>query len=99
MMPVTRLAQQHPEAGAFDFAFSHFCGIFFCSLVILIGYSIWKRNRPSVDARSILGGTVAGVLWGVAQIGWFFANKALSVPVAFPIVATGPGVIGSLWAL
>lgn len=99
MTPVTYLSQQYPDAGPLEFAFSHFSGIFFTSTAILLFYAIVKRNRPFVDAQSVLGGLAAGALWGVAQCGWFIANRQLSVPVAFPIVATGPGVVGSLWAM
>lgn len=99
MMPVTRLSQENPDVGQLDFAMSHFLGIFLTQTAILVGYSLYKRNRPFVDARSVLGGLVAGTLWGIAQCAWFIANANLSVPVAFPIVATGPGIVASLWAL
>jgi len=99
MTPVTYLQQQYCHASPFLFAFSHFCGIFFTSTVIMLGYALLKRGRPYVDGRSVLGGLFAGTLWGVAQCAWFAANANLGTPVSFPIIATGPGIVANLWGI
>ena len=31
------------------------------------------------------------------QISWFVANSRLSLSIAFPLIAAGPGVVGALW--
>ena len=68
MLPVSYLAQQQPHANPLAFAFSHFTGIFFTSTVIMLAYAIFKRNRPFVEPRSVIGGLVAGTLWACAQV-------------------------------
>lgn len=44
-------------------------------------------------------GFISGVLWALAEIGWFVANANLLFPVSFPLVAVGPGLVGSLWGV
>ena len=38
-------------------------------------------------------------MWAVADISWFIANSELNLVVAFPIIATGPGLVASLWGI
>lgn len=38
-------------------------------------------------------------MWAIADTAWFVANDSLSLVVAFPIITTGPGVIGTLWGI
>ncbi len=38
-----------------------------------------------------------GVIWAVAQVSWFIANKSLSFEVTFPVNSTGPGLVAALW--
>jgi glucose uptake protein GlcU len=38
-------------------------------------------------------------MWGVANCSFFIANNALSQAIAFPIVASGPPVIASLYGI
>ena len=54
---------------------------------------------PYLQPRSVIGALVAGVLWAIAQTGWFLANSELGQPVAFPIITTGPAVVANLWAI
>jgi hypothetical protein len=39
------------------------------------------------------------MVWACAQIGWFYANENLSMQIAFPIITTAPGIIGTLWGI
>lgn len=82
-----------------DYAFPHFCGIFFASTLYFMIYCAYKRNQPEVISEICLPGYVSGILWAMAQVGWFIANENLQFPVAFPLVAVGPGLIGSLWGV
>ncbi len=41
----------------------------------------------------------SGVLWALAEIGSFYANSTLEFPVAYPLLAVGPGLVGSLWGV
>jgi len=36
-------------------------------------------------------------MWGVAQISWFYANQELGFSTAFPLITSGPGLVGALW--
>jgi Transmembrane family, TMEM144 of transporters len=82
-----------------DYAFPHFCGIFIASTVYFLIYCAFKRNKPVVYPEICLPGFISGVLWALAEVGWFVANDNLEFPVAFPLVAVGPGLIGSLWGV
>ena len=42
---------------------------------------------------------LSGVIWATAQTSWFIANNDLSLVVAFPIVAMGPGIVASIWGV
>ncbi len=42
---------------------------------------------------------MSGVLWAIAEIGSFIANSTLEFPVAYPLLAVGPGLVGSLWGV
>jgi glucose uptake protein GlcU len=99
MLPISYLQQKHPHANPMAFALSHFSGIFITSTLIAVVYSLYKRNKPQVYPQSILPALFAGVLWAIAQSGWFVGNANLGLTVAFPIICTGPGIVGSLWGV
>ena len=80
----------------YDYIFSHFCGVLFASTVYFLAYCLYTRNRPFVTAELALPSFLSGTVWSFAQIGWFIANSELAQVVSFPIVTTGPGVVGSL---
>lgn len=82
---------------ALDYVFAHFSGIFLASNLYFIIYIIIMKNQPKIYPQVILPGIVSGILWAIATASWFIANRALSEPVAFPIIATGPGAIASLF--
>ena len=79
-----------------DYVFATFCGIFMTSTVYFIIYAVYKRNRPKVYPRAMLPGFVAGIIWSIATASWFIANKVLSLAIAFPIIAAGPGIITAI---
>ena len=80
-----------------DYVFSCFCGIYLTSTVFFCIYIVIMKNRPKIYPKVILPAIASGLMWGVATSCWFVANKSLSIPVAFPIVTTGPSVVASLW--
>jgi len=82
-----------------DYVFSHFTGILLTSTFFMVVYCIIKRNRPVLYPQVILPALASGCLWAVAQCSWFIANQDLSMVVSFPIIATGPGVVASLWGV
>lgn len=71
-----------------DYVFAHFTGILVTSTVFLLIYSAAMKNRPRIYPAVILPGFISGVMWGMADIGWFVANDTLSQPVSFPIITS-----------
>jgi hypothetical protein len=82
---ISLLLDQYPCAGPFNFAFSHFSGIFFTSTVILLVYAIVKRNRPFIERRSVIVGLIAGCLWALAQfrVVFFFVPSCFCLKCFF----------------
>lgn len=60
---------------------------------------MFKKNNPFINPKSFLPAVLAGIFWGIAQSGGFIANANLGLTVSFPILCTGPGVVGSLWGI
>jgi len=82
-----------------DYVFSHFCGIWITSTAYFLIYCIVKKNNPVLYPKVVIPAIISGVLWSLADISWFVANQNLLMVVAFPIIATGPGVVASLWGI
>lgn len=82
-----------------DYVFAHVCGIFMASTLYFIIYAIYQRNKPKIYPTVILPGLLSGVMWAVATTCFFVANEALSEPVSFPIINTGPALIASGWGV
>lgn len=99
MIPVKFLQDQYPTANPLEFALSHYIGIWLTSTAFMVGYAIYKKNNPFVNPKSMLAALIAGTAWGIAQGGGFIANANLGLTTSFPIICTGPGVIGSLWGI
>jgi glucose uptake protein GlcU len=55
------------------------------------------KNKPKIYPKAILPGIISGIMWSIATSCWFVANESLSIPVAFPIISTGPSIVASLW--
>ena len=86
---------------ALDYVFSHFCGIFFATLLYFIVYCAVKQSRgrkPQLPP-CVLPAFGSGLMWGIAQICWFVANERLSFSVSFPIITSVPGLVGALWGV
>eukprot|EP01117_Protostelium_nocturnum_P001956 TRINITY_DN12612_c0_g1_i1.p1 TRINITY_DN12612_c0_g1~~TRINITY_DN12612_c0_g1_i1.p1 ORF type:complete len:353 (+),score=120.54 TRINITY_DN12612_c0_g1_i1:141-1199(+) len=100
--PVTYLQNKNPGYKSdhpLAFTLSHFAGIFFTSTALLIGYCIYKKNKPQFYPQSILPALLAGVGWGIAQACWFVADTKLSSVTTFPVISTSPGLISALWGV
>jgi len=99
MLPVSYLQQQNPQANPLAFAMSHYAGIFLTSTLIVIIYTIVKKNKPQFYPQTLLPAIIAGALWGIAQSGWFVGNANLGLTTTFPIICTGPGIVANLWGV
>ncbi|XP_052077458.1 transmembrane protein 144-like isoform X2 [Mytilus californianus] len=97
--------QDHPELypgatlNGLDYVFADFCGLYITSTVFFVIYIIFMKNKPKIYPKVILPGLISGVMWSVGTSCWFVANRSLSIPVAFPIVTTGPSIVASLWGV
>jgi len=97
--PPTYLMNHGGSNNGLDYVFSHFCGIWITSTAYFLIYCIIKKNKPDLYPQVVLPAILSGVVWSFADISWFVANQNLLFVVAFPIIATGPGVIASLWGI
>jgi len=99
--PPTYVMDHNPQLSqnGLDYVFSHFMGIYLTSTFYLILYCVIKKNHPAMYNQSLLPGFICGFMWAIAQISWFYANSQLSMVVSFPIISTGPGVVGALWGI
>lgn len=96
MIPVSYLiSRANADQEPLHYVFSHFTGIFLCSTVLTGIYATYKKNKVWFNNKMVLPALLSGVLWASAQSAWFVANKNLGLSVAFPIITTGPGVVGS----
>ena len=84
----------HHSSDIMDYVFSHFLGIFITSTLALFIYLEIKREKSFTPLSIIVPAIWSGVIWGIAQVAWFQANLDLGFSVAFPMVASLPGVIG-----
>eukprot|EP01097_Dermamoeba_algensis_P010997 TRINITY_DN8362_c0_g1_i1.p1 TRINITY_DN8362_c0_g1~~TRINITY_DN8362_c0_g1_i1.p1 ORF type:complete len:345 (-),score=77.95 TRINITY_DN8362_c0_g1_i1:526-1560(-) len=82
-----------------DYIFAHFCGILLAGTCYLIIYCFVKKNKPQVYPGSILPGLIAGWIWAVAQTFFSVANTKLDMIASFPLISTGPGIVGALWGV
>lgn len=98
-LPCNSALKWYPNATKTDMEFSQFCGIFVSSFVYFFVYCIYKHNRPIIHIRSVMPGFVSGMMWGVAQLGWFYANENLGEVVSYPIICCGPTIVSSIWGL
>lgn len=86
-------------------AFSQFCGILLASFSYFCIYNIYMQGctsipgEPYVNKKLIGPGFACGMVWAFAQIGWFYANENLSMQIAFPVITTAPGLIGTIWGI
>jgi len=82
-----------------DYVFSHFTGIFLTSTFFMITYSLIKQNKPNLYPNIVVPGFISGILWAIGQICFFGANSNLPFVVTFPIIGSGPGIVGALWGI
>jgi len=85
-----------------DYVFSHFCGILLTSTFWFVIYCAYKEtNKQVVEVypKVMVPALISGLMWGVAQTGFFVANEYLAFVVSFPIVSLGPGFVGFVWGV
>lgn len=98
----TYLQQIGPPAHSSDpmqYVFSHFCGILLLTTAYFLGYLVVKGDRKYVPREVVFPGMLSGVIWAIAQTGWFQANVALSYVVTFPLIVAVPGLLAAVWGV
>ncbi|XP_067948407.1 transmembrane protein 144-like [Watersipora subatra] len=88
-----------PSSKDIDYVFAHFTGILVTSVLYFTIYCIVKKNKPVVYPQVILPALASGLLWSIADIGFFLANEVLDESVSFPIINAGPGIVASMWGV
>jgi len=97
--PPQYIMDHSKDKNGLDYVFSHFCGIYLMSTVILIIYAAYRKNQPVVYSKAVLPGFLSGVLWAIAQTCFFIANANLEMVVSFPLVSTVPGIVANIWGI
>lgn len=87
------------DPNGLDYVFPHFCGIYLASTFYFLLYCAVMKNKPRIYPQAILPGFASGIIWATAQSSWFVANAALGMPLAFPLINSGPGLIAALWGV
>jgi len=87
-----------------DYALSHFSGILLSTMSYFIIYAVYSKmyhQKPQVNAEAILPSILCGIVWAIAQIGFFTAtdDQNLGTTTAFPIVSGSPQIIASIWGV
>lgn len=90
-------AYPNASSNLVDYVFPHFCGIFAATTVYMLIYAALKKNKPVLFPEIVIPGFISGSVWSIAQVSWFVANARLSLSIAFPLIAAGPGLVGALW--
>ncbi|PIK52475.1 putative transmembrane protein [Apostichopus japonicus] len=100
-VPCLYIQQNYKDASdsGLDYVFSMFSGVFASSTVYFLIYSAYMQNRPQLPPNIFWPSAICGIIWAIAQIGWFVATYNLSLSVSFPIVTSGPAVIAAAWSV
>lgn len=79
-----------------DYVWSNFAGILLTGNIVFIFYVMIRGEKSFIRKSVVLPAVASGAIWAVAQLAWFKANEELSMAVAFPIVASIPGIVAML---
>ncbi|KAI6174571.1 hypothetical protein M3Y97_01005300 [Aphelenchoides bicaudatus] len=97
--------QDHPEIftnapqSGLPYCFAHFTGILITSTLAFVVYSVYKKNKPSLNPEIVLPSLLAGVMWGVAMTITIVCTEHLSQAITGPITAMLPGCIATIWSV
>jgi glucose uptake protein GlcU len=85
-----------------NYVFSQYLGILLTSWTYTVLYCIYcyyHDVHPYITSEIFIPATASGIIWGIAETCYFLANGKLGFPITFPIISSGPGLIGSLWGV
>lgn len=87
-----------PRTGL-PYVFSHFFGVFMCSSVIFISYTILRLNKPLINPEIVLPSFFGGVIWAIAMSGLIISNDLNGQVITYPLTTTIPGLIAAGFSL
>jgi len=76
-----------------DYVWSSFAGIFLSGNVAFVCYVLVRGEKSYIPRAAVLPAITSGAIWAVAQVAWFKANQELTMSIAFPIIASLPGIV------
>lgn len=79
-----------------DYIMTHAIGIFLTYSIVLIIYCAAMGEDRYLAKEVFVPAMISGMMWAVAFTSWNTANGALNFVIAFPIITTGPSVVGML---
>jgi len=66
----------------------------------LITYANINVNKPALYPKIVVPGFISGMIWACGQISFFLANSYIdNFVITFPIIGSGPGIVGALWGI
>lgn len=99
-VPLAIHKAQYPSQSENAFFFSHFLGIFVCSLAAFVAYALWNGNRPRlVPAEAVLPSLTSGAMWAVACMGSMTAVTELGLGIGFPLTSNGAFLVNASWSI
>ncbi|KAI1704567.1 transmembrane family of transporters domain-containing protein [Ditylenchus destructor] len=79
--------------------FSQSSGSFLMSTVIFIGYTFYKKNRPTLNPSICLPAFFSGIIWSGGMDFWLLSATKISQAIAGPIVAIVVACVASSWSV
>mmetsp|Transcript_151845 Transcript_151845/g.268108 ORF Transcript_151845/g.268108 Transcript_151845/m.268108 type:complete len:141 (-) Transcript_151845:74-496(-) len=99
MFDIATLKMQDAPGNGFtdnplDFILTQASGIFVAYTLVLGIYLAIMGEKRYVAKEVVVPAAISGAMWAVAFTAWNAANGALQFVISFPIITTGPSVVG-----
>lgn len=99
MFDIATLKMQDAPGNGFtdkplDFVLTQASGIFVAYTIVLGIYSVVMGEKRYMAKEVIVPAAISGAMWAVAFTAWNKANGDLQFVISFPIITTGPSVVG-----
>jgi len=92
--PALELAQRAGNSkDQMDYVWSNFVGVLLTGNLVFVCYVLLRGEKSYTPRSAVLPAITSGAIWAVAQVAWFKANQLLSMSIAFPIIASLPGIV------
>jgi hypothetical protein len=92
--PALELSQRAENSkDQMDYVWSNFAGVLLSGNLVFVCYVLLRGEKSYTPRSAVLPAITSGAIWAVAQVAWFKANQLLSMSIAFPIIASLPGIV------